>query len=475
MITVTIEGTDRTSLVVFNSLRKTDVLNQQVDTLEFKVRKYGSLTYVPTLGDEVVVAKDGTTIFGGVVVRIHENLNGAHILEYTIECNDYSQFLKRKLVTERYTSTTVGAIISDLVANYTSDGFTTTNVAGSHPITSISFNRLTVADCLQKLADALSYVWYVDYDKDIHFFPKNTEVGPSLTDTSGNYIFNSLEISEDLTQVRNSVLVQGGEQESSTSRTEEFNGDGTRVHFALANKFASLPTVTVGGVGKTVGVEYLDDDASYECMWNFNEKYIRFTAGNTPASGTNNVVVSGTYLFPIVVSVPAPASQEAYGVYEFAITDKSIKSQAEAISRALAELTSYQNSLYEGSFRTYDDGFRSGQVLTITSAQRVKDITVLVQSVTGRMRDPLGTQFEYDVRFATLKSIGIIEYLQNQLRSKEVIVDDKETILNYHALSDTVTGTDSLATPTASTGPYKWSNDAGSTTNKLVWGYGTWS
>jgi hypothetical protein len=91
------------------------------------------------------------------------------------------------------------------------------------------------------------------------------------------------------------------------------------------------------------------------------------------------------------------------------------------------------------------------------------------------MRDPLGTQLEYDVRFATLKSIGIIEYLQNQLRSKEVIVDDKETILNYYPLSDTVTASDSLATPTASTGPYNWSNDAGTTPNKGVWGYFTWT
>ena len=54
--TVTIAGTDRTTSVVFNSLRKTDHLNQQVDTCEFKVKKYGSVTDVPELGDTVVVA-----------------------------------------------------------------------------------------------------------------------------------------------------------------------------------------------------------------------------------------------------------------------------------------------------------------------------------------------------------------------------------------------------------------------------------
>jgi hypothetical protein len=330
-----------------------------------------------------------------------------------------------------------------------------------------------VADCLQKLADALSYAWYVDYEKDIHFFPKNAETGPGLSDTSDNFIFDSLEIVEDLTQIRNSVLVQGGEAESDTPRTETFNGDGTKVHFVLANKYASLPTVTVGGVAQTVGVDNLDEDVDYDCMWNFNEKYVRFTSGNTPAAGTNNIEVSGNYLYPIVVRVPAPASIAQFDTYEFAITDKSIKSQGEAIERALAELRSYQATLYEGSFRTYEDGFRAGQTININSAQRGKNVDVLIQSVTAQVRDPEGTQFEYQVRFATLKSIGIIEYLQGQLRSKEVIVDDEETLLNYFVLDDTMTTSDELAAPTTSSPPYKWTD--GTIPNGLVWGYGTWS
>lgn len=472
---ITIGGVDKTSAVSFKSVRKTDNLNQEVDSFAFRVRKYGSLTYVPELGDEVVATDDGVRIFGGVIVRITESVTASKIVEYEVECNDYSQYLKRRLVTERYENQTVVAIIQDIITNYTT-GFTITGVVATLTIASISFNRLTVAECLQKLADALSYVWYVDYDKDIHFFPKNTELAPfNLTDTSGNYIYNSLEIMEDLSQIRNSVLVQGGEQESDTTRTETFNGDGSKVQFSLANKFASLPTILVGGSPQTVGVEYLDDDASFDVMWNYNEKYIRFTSGNTPASGTNNISVEGIYLFPIVVRVPAPASIAEFGTYEFAITDKSIVSQDEAINRAIAELTSYQNQLYEGRFRTYDGGLRSGQVININSTQRGKNIDVLIQSVSLAMRDPLGDNFEYEVRFATLKSVGIIEYLQKQLRDREVIVDDEETLLSFLPLTDEVGFSDSLATPTASIGPYKWSNDAGTTPNKLVWNYGTWN
>lgn len=469
--TVTINSVDRTSSVAFNSIKKTDNLNQQVDTLELTIKKYGALTYVPTIGHEVVVADGSTTIFGGVIIRITEMVRAANILEYKVVCNDYSQYLKRELVTERYEGMTVFDIVDDIITNYTS-GFTTTNVATGPTIESISFNRLTVADCLQKLANAISYVWYVDEDQDIHFFAKNTEAAPfNLSDSSANYVYDSLEITEDLTQIKNSVLVQGGEMESASSRTETFTGDATRVHFALANKFAETPVVVVGGVAKTVGTEFLDDDASFQCMWNFNQKYIRFTAGNTPA-GAAAITVTAIYLIPIVVRVPAPASIASFGEYQFAITDKSILSQQEAIDRALAELTAYQNQLYDGKFTTRTAGLRSGQVITINSTQRGKNIDVLIQSVVTTMREPTGASFNYEVKFATLKNIGIIEYLQNQLRSKEVIVDDQETLLNYLTLSDTVGYSDALAAPVTDSPPYVYGPSGGNTGR---WGFATYS
>ena len=155
-----------------------------MDNLEFMVRKYGSVTFVPTIGDEVVITKGGSTLFGGVIMRINETTKASKIIEYKITCNDYSQYLRKSIVTERYTNTTLFAIIQDLMDNYTT-GFTYDNISGDLSIESFAFNRITVAECLQKLADALSYSWYVDYDQDLHFFPKNTEVAPfNLTDIS---------------------------------------------------------------------------------------------------------------------------------------------------------------------------------------------------------------------------------------------------------------------------------------------------
>ena len=150
--TVTIAGTDRTDKISFNSLRKRDVLNQQVYTCSFDVNRKGAETYEPGIGEAVVVTRDGTTIFGGVILRITERVEASTIITYEVECVDYSQYLKRQLVTERYTSSTVGTIIADLVSSYTvaADSITANNVEGTLAIASFSFDRLTVADCLQR-------------------------------------------------------------------------------------------------------------------------------------------------------------------------------------------------------------------------------------------------------------------------------------------------------------------------------------
>lgn len=474
MIHVLVNGVDKSPSIVFNSLVKTDNLNQKTDKCDFTVRKYGTHTYVPAIGDEIHVLRRGKILFGGVIMRISEKTKASQTVEYSVTCNDFSQYLKRKLVTERYTNTTLLAIIEDIVETYAPD-FTFNNVSGDIPIESFAFNRIGVDKCIQKLADAISYVWYVDYEKDIHFFPKNTESAPiNITDTSGTYIYNSLEIIEDISQLRNAVLVQGGDAVSASTRTEYFTSDGLTATIPLANKFSSLPTVIVGGTTQTVGTEYLSEDASYQCMWNFNEKYIRFTEGNIPATDTL-WSVTGYYLFPIVVNVPAYDSIAEYGRYEFAIKDSTIKSTDEAINRAVAELDSYKNELYEGSFRTYENGLRAGQVVNINSVQRGKNIDVLIQSVKSRMRDPEGTSLLYDVKFATLKSLGIIEFLQAQLLDDEIIEGDDETLLSYIQISpDSCALIDSIDAPTFTTGPYKWSGVGDTASNRLIWGYGVW-
>ena len=156
----------------------------------------------------------------------------------------------------------------------------------------------------------MNYSWYIDYNKDVHFFAKNTELAPfNLATDTGMFIWDSLKLTEDLTQIRNKVTVIGGEYEAN-NRTETYVADGEQKQFPLAYKFSKAPAVTVNAVAKTVGVDGLDtvtNEDAYDCFWSFNEKYIRFKDSNYP-DAADVVAITGSPLLPVVVNVPDQTS-----------------------------------------------------------------------------------------------------------------------------------------------------------------------
>ena len=481
---IDIDSIDKTSSVQFLSLSINDNINQQRDTCKFRVKKI-STGFSPDVNSEVEIYDGATKIFGGIITKINIKTEVADLLIYEVTAVDYSILLDRRLILERYRNTLVSTIISGLLTKYDTEGFTMNNVVGNFQLGSMTFNRITFSEALQKMAESIGYSWYVDYNKDIHFFPKNEEPAPfNLTDTSENYIWNSLDVSNSIEQLRNAVFVEGGE-EIGLPRTEEFTVSGAndeeRAYVRLAHKFANTPDVEINGVAQTVGTEFLNDDADFDCMWSFQEKYIRFTEGNIPDID-DDVEVSGDPLFPVIVRVQSPVSINQYGLYEFVIRDTSIRSRDEAKERALAELRAYQNGVVESSFSTYEKGLRSGQVININSAIRGVNESFLIQRVSFSMR----TQDSgvWNVELATLRTLGIINFLQFLLKDKGVREGESETLLTFLNFDDSVGVTDNFEILDSSSPPYMWMPtdpaddqsiiDANPTKTPARWNYSTW-
>lgn len=461
-----IAGTDRTSLIKRDSIRKSDNLNDKTDSLEFELRKIKGLT--PSLNSEVELYVDSTKVFGGVITRIEDVVEGLSV-KYKVFCNDYSYLLGSKLANTSFTNKTAGSVIASLITSYAVN-FTYSNVASGESIATISFDRQPLNEAINRVAELTGYSWYVDYDKDVHYFSVNNEAAPfNLTDDNGKYIWQSLVINKDLSQVRNRVIVRGGLEDSPTERTEQFTvpdvGESGRSIYRLGYKYKSISQVTVGtpsAVAQTVGVEFLDSDSDYNCMWSYQEKYIRFTSGNIPTAN-NLVQVTGTPLFPIIVqvsdnsSIAELSSAEFDGIFEHLIRDENIVSSDEAILRAEKELEAYAYEVTEGRFKTYEDGLRSGQTIQIASTARAISETFLIQSV--EMRPEGDERIVYDVRLASLKTIGIIKVLQDLLRRRLKNELEGAILLTLVEIDDATDGQDnidSISTTSASPGYYIW-------------------
>lgn len=453
-----INGVDQTSIVKWDTLAMTSVLSKEVDRLEFEIIKTPSKT-IPAVGQELYLQESGSKVFGGVIVERNEVIRGGVLIGYEIKCKDYSQYLDRKVATKSYSGQTARAIILDLIATYTS-GFTTANVAGSTPtLATIKFNYEQITRCLTQLADQIGWDWYVDPNKDIHFFDNAAAPAPfNLDDTSGNFEWKSLEINQTILQMKNSVYVRGGDYKKAISEANAYDiykAATNQSTFPLAYKYDSI-TVKLNGVIQTIGTDQQTNPATVNLLYNFNEKFIKFS---NPLSSGDSVVVYGNAFIPIIANARDSVSIATYGEYQTALVDQSITSIGEAQARAVAELKKYSATVFEGSFNTRQVGLRVGQTITINSTVRGISKTFKINRIVGKTKTPDTMIWSiYLIASGQVTFTDIMVSLLGQDK-KNIEIASNEVLERLELLSEGLTIVDAVYTAKG-TRPYKWGQGA---------------
>jgi hypothetical protein len=452
-IEISINGLDYAEQIDWASFSKTEVLTSQPDSCTFMLRNVAGKTYRPVLNDDVKIYRNGTLIFGGVVISTTETIAGL-VRYFTVQCKDYTEILDGVLIAKSYTSMTAADIIADLVSNFTS-GFTTVNVVAPFTVDAISFNYISLSQCLQQLATAIpGYDWYVDYDKDIHFFMPASNAAPFSLDeiTTGNFLAGSLEFDADMSQIRNSIVVRGGNVVGAAATNSQVS-DGTQVIFYVGyslstftakHALAATPTTFVD---LTVGVDGVDAPASFDCLYNPDLGLLRFPS----AYPSGDVVkTSGTPTFPLITILGDPVSQAAYGMKEYMILDKTITTKQQSIDRANAQLAQYAQPLYTGKFITLKDGLVQGQTISINLPSRGISGTFKIQQIDTTLRTPSGATADliYSVQFVSAFNIGIIELLNKILiqdQASQIEVSSNEVPNRIYAPIETMTVADLIS------------------------------
>ena len=423
-VTITIDGTDRTTDILPSSLRIEQAI-REVDTCRLTVKKYDAVGFRPEPEQEIVVTDSGTKVFAGYIKSVDEDTDPSapRLMLYRCECKDYTDLLDRDLVADTYENQTIAAIIGDIVTNYAGSGLTTTNVDGPETVDYVQFNYVAPSKAIQELADLAGKQWYVDYDKDIHLFAKEDNAAPfSLSDTNGNYEKGTLRIKRDTSRLKNTVIVRGGEYEGS-SFTEKFVGDGSQHTFPLAYRYRGY-SLTLDSVSKTVGLDNIHDFTGYDALYNHQEKALRFDPTSPPANGAV-IEFTGNALLPVIVKAQDSASVATYGTRAIKVEDRSIESKQTARDRATAELQAYAAQLSEGRFRTKQSGLRAGHYVTIDSAIRgFTGEKFVVNRLAGRMRTP--DEMVWSASLVTTRTYSLLEFLQSLVLREGKITKQSE-------------------------------------------------
>jgi len=417
-IQVKLNTVDITGSVLFPTLNITQMLTSQVDTASFQVR-----TVAVAFDDDVEVYDGTTKIFGGKITQIESVADSGKSQIYDISCVDHSFEFDRMLASKTYISKTVKEIIEDLVSSYAS-GFTANNVSSNFNTTKIVFNQVPLTQCLKRLADLVNCDWYIDPDKDVHFFPKFTSVAPfDLTDTSGKYVYKSLKRLVDGTQVVNRVKVRGGEYDGAEfTDTITVVGNETK-SFKLPYRFADLKISITGDspAEQSVGIDFIDSFATRDVLYNFQDAMIHFEA---PLSDGDEIVFTGKPKIRTFAVAEDADSIAKYGRIEKLIRENDIASNLVARKRATGELMAYNEPIIDARFKTYTAGLRTGMVLKVKSTNRDFDDNLLIKRVSFLPRTP--EEFEYQVECVSTKRWGLVEILQKLLATETLSIDEAE-------------------------------------------------
>jgi len=447
MRSLKIAGVERHPDLEKNALEIEYGLTYEVDTCSFAVK--GTM---PAEGEEVIIEQDGIRLFAGIIVKVElsRTFPSKTIKAWQVDCDDYTALLDRRLVVETYEAKTADWIFCDIAQKYC-PGFTVTGVqSGAPTVEYIAFDYLRPSECFRQLYDYIGWHWQPDYHKDLQFFSAENLASPAPMELvpGGKFRFGKHSIN---TQgLRNRVYVRGSTM-LSDPQTVQWNADGTARIWVLPWKPHEV-SFEIGEVPVTVGVENLHEEANYDYMLNYNEKYIRCSEQTeTPVAGVTMSLTARQDIDVITIvedlasqSAIAAVLEDSDGIYEHSIVDDSLTTIEAAEAAGMADLREHANPKVSGSFSTEVPGWQPGQLVTINLPDRGVTGTYLVQKVA---LSPVTTdKWTYAVDYGG-RLLGIADFLKALVSAQQKKQVAETSILHKFIYgSDVVEVSDDLIT-----------------------------
>lgn len=480
-------GTEITEVVDWRSIDLNLVLTKEVSTLAFDILiTPASTPFIPVIGAIInlyEIQDDGLTahVFGGTVTERELVVDGGIQARYTITVTDWGYALDAKMIAKTYTNEDPADIVRDIIANYAS-GFTVGNVhTAGYTIPSIKFNYQPPSKCIQKIATLIGWDWFIDADKDLHFFRGDVDNGAgagavapfNLDDTSGNLEWPTIDLDENTQNMKNSVFVIGSTYKKTYdagSAIDVYPSHAGQTTYPLVYPYdKSTLTVTLDGTTQTVGVYGQDDPGSFNVLYSNASGGPAFVLFTTDPGDGHTIKIFGDAEVPILGYANDADSIATFGEFQDTIVDRQITTVAEAQQRALAEVIQFGAPIDDLKFSTLKKGLMIGQTITLSSNLLGINVTLIIKRIQGLGYSP--TQLEYQVEAigAGANKVSFVD-LMGVLLEQEInqnSVDDSTILQVLVRITESLAVTDSIPAPTTSAPPFKWGS--------FKWGFMSWS
>ncbi len=471
--------TDISSGIDWRSVDCSSVVTKEKGSLKFDLISANN-PQIPQIGDTLYLYYNSVLIFGGTCTELDYVVDGGVLLRVKVTCMDWGFQFDSKVVHKTYQNMDPHDIVVDIVSNFAAAGFTTNHVqTGNFKIASQKFNYEQATRCLESLAKTIGWDWYIDPQKDVHFFFANTNTGSTeinpapfnIDDTSGNINWPSLDVDISMANIKNSIYVIGGTMfraNTSGNTPDVYTTVAGQLQYTISTPYetTTLGTtlkVTLDGVTQSIGIDGTTYPGTVNVLYGSGSgggaqggaPYIKLTSD--PGSG-HTLKIFGNASLPIVAHLTSPSSVALYGEFQDTIIDKQIKSIQEAQARADAELIQFDHPVFDVKFDTLQSGLAIGQTIWLNSTKFGYGVTpyqLLIRRVEAVGYSPTELLFHVEalgsdnVTFTDLMMTLLQDSLAENVTPDNTILQEILPVEESLILVDTVTAT-------GTTSPYTW-------------------
>lgn len=286
-------------------------------------------------------------------------------------CVDWSYIFTHRLIAKIYESDDVfegrpDLIIKDMIDNGAPE-ITKNNIqVCNETIDFLEFQYKLMMECTKEVFDFIpDWRWYVDAEKDFHFFRQfetdGVTFGPDASTGDYNFNINSLKIEYIGDQQVNRLWIIGAKQAQSTPIDQYFDADGNERYFNLAYEpnytNVYLNTVTpydpLNDVLMTSKLES-NDDGDQDFLINKTQK-IFFIPANIATAFTGKIRINYRPTRQLIDYFENAPNISTYGLYEKAIKNKNITDRLGARQFGKAEIRRKSEQKRLVKFKTRED------------------------------------------------------------------------------------------------------------------------
>ena len=411
-IALTIGGTSYTA-VKEDSMVINSVLGKTINTMQLTLYDKNCTLTVPKEGVDVIVTRTdtGERIFGGLASNIIGHVEGVSRY-WDIQCQSYTVLLDRILFYYyyppcfTYTNLAAQALVGDVailghmfeksVVGMYGQATTASEIAvsptyvqqGSPSLVALNVNYMYAREAIELLANYVGFNYYVDYNKNLHYYYKETNLPPfclssasaQLPDSAGNLLdpieYNGMIWQRDATRIINNYLVFGTSVSSDT-KTSTIANNGVKTTLSMAFNGTASPILPPPGkaqvevyvnsgsdvsptwVTQTVGTMYIDDAGSYNVLADYTNLVLNFAVA--PPNLTLAVKVNYLYQFQGGMPDSAQDSITQYGrLFSTRMTAADANSAAAMQSNINHLKTQFKGALEKVTCKVDDSAFPAG-------------------------------------------------------------------------------------------------------------------